>query len=214
LILEIPQSPSSRTSPSSFARDLRESRLTPVEIQRFEAFVNSAFPAKPGQAPLRIVEATEEQDRAGVDYFATSPERHIPIQMKVRAKDCRNFGYDDIALEIVCDIERQLPGWALDVKPIDAYMISLWRDTGRFAGPFLMSRVVAATQTNLSHWAERYPTRTTHSVLPRGLRTQSRFMCVDLTEFQIALASVSVRTFTPLPVFAGSTSTGDSNENK
>lgn len=204
MIIERPAPPSSPAAPSSFARDLEESRLSPAEVACLERFVNAAFPAKPGEAPLRIVTTSEIEDRAGVDYFAISPERHIPLQLKVRAQDCRKFGNNDIALETVCDTERNLPGWAVEQKASDAYLVSYWRDTRRFAGPWRMSRVVAATVTKRSEWESRYGIRSTFSNVG-GLRTESRYFFVPMDEFERAVAWVS--TTTSASVFSAPTST-------
>ena len=97
-----------------------------------------------------IEQAQENADRSGTDYWALRQDLPpLSIDVKVRSKDCQNFGNDDLALE-TWSVLNETPGWTRNEKKRTDFVLWFWQDTGRF---FLIS-FPALCKTFSRYWQE------------------------------------------------------------
>lgn len=111
---------------------------------------------------IRIRPCENEQvDRAGVDVWVDCHNgKSLGIDLKIRQVDCRNFGQDDVALEIVSNIQSGTPGWAIKPGPKTDYIVPIWTDTWR-ALKLPAEGLQRAVNANLEQWWKLYPARLT-----------------------------------------------------
>lgn len=104
-------------------------------------------------------QATPKEDHKGCDiYLRTANGREIGIDLKIRDKDCRAFGNDDVALEI-SSVEGAKTGWTLDTSKTTEYIVWYWRDTQRIhIVPFALLQ--AAFIKYQQEWIDTYSTAT------------------------------------------------------
>lgn len=94
-----------------------------------------------------------KDDKNGVDYWITTNKGNIKgIDLKIRDKD---FGNEDVALEIYSNIEKQTIGWTIDDKKITDYIIWYWCDTKRLLIiDYKQLRILA--KEKIDHWEDKY----------------------------------------------------------
>jgi len=80
-----------------------------------------------------VIRASEQEDRDGVDYWALRPPaRRLGIDLKVRNRDYRADGKDDLALETWSVWEQGKVGWTRDVTKNTDFICWYFLDSGRF----------------------------------------------------------------------------------
>ena len=96
---------------------------------------------------LALHRSNEANDRIGIDYFLENHKGHITnIDMKIREKD---FGKDDLALEIWQCQRREIIGWSRDYRKQTDYVCWIFEDTKKICMlPFLP--LVAVVNAHLS----------------------------------------------------------------
>jgi len=106
-----------------------------------------------------IDSATEQDDRAGVDYWVTFPSgQRLGVDLKLR-RDHGDAG--DVALEIwsaepSSDLPGR-PGWSRDPAKITDYVLWVWQDVHRYyLAPYPLLR--RAFETHYLSWADRFRT--------------------------------------------------------
>lgn len=100
-----------------------------------------------------------EDDKAGTDWWVVYPGKKVSIDCKIREKD---FGKDDIALEIWGDIKEGRIGWTLDVSKRTDYVLIYWADTRKFLFlPFC--QLLKAFTDNKDAWIAKYKPKTQDS---------------------------------------------------
>ena len=151
--------------------------------------------------------ATEAEDRHGTDWWVEHRSgKKISVDCKVREKDFRLKGADDLALETWSCIEQRRIGWTRNPAKRTDYILWLWQDTGRWCLiPFPM-----LCQVFVHHW-ERWRTayQTSRQKTPeRGYHSECTF--VPRREVwgeiyrvysgdQVPAPSISPIIWTPLP---------------
>lgn len=100
-------------------------------------------------------------DKQGVDLWVVLDNgKRLAVDVKVREKD---FGKDDLALEVWSVVENQVIGWSLDEKKQTDYILWFWKDTRKFCiVPFPL--LVKAFQHNRLTWLDNceHPKQRTH----------------------------------------------------
>ncbi len=128
-----------------------------------------------------IETSSDSEDRLGADVWLNAYKR-LGIDVKFRAQDCRNFGADDLCLEIQCGNQA---GWALEPGPLTDLFVWIWKDTARFyvCNAFEVS---AVARIMAPKWRSKYA-KTTRSV---GKHEEYQTVCVypPLREFERCLA--------------------------
>ncbi len=104
----------------------------------------------------RVRQASPGEDRDGTDWWVDLVDGHsLSVDLKARAEDWSVRGEDDLALETWSVVEKQAPGWTLDLKKRTDYVLWWWQDTGRWClVPFAMLRTVFFELA--PEWRKRY----------------------------------------------------------
>lgn len=100
----------------------------------------------------RIIQANQQNDRNGIDWWVEMPGYWLKVDCKIREEDpIKKFGQDDLALETWSVIEKKVIGWTLDDAKQTDYVFWIWKDTGRWCiAPFMLLR--KAFQINQKQW--------------------------------------------------------------
>ncbi len=108
----------------------------------------------PGAVRVRV--AGKSDDKNGTDYWVDREcGEALSVDVKVREKDWKPRGCDDLALETWSVLERGRVGWTLDTHKRTDYVLWLWKDTGRWCLiPFPM--LCAVFQDNRDEWCGQY----------------------------------------------------------
>jgi len=95
-------------------------------------------------------------DRNGTDWWVNrGGNTDLSIDAKVRFKDYKPMGSDDLALETYSVMETQKPGWTRDSRKRTDYILWLWQDTGRWViMPFPL--LCSAMQRRWKQWIKAY----------------------------------------------------------
>ncbi len=146
-------------------------------------------------------------DRAGCDYvltYAAFPDIAFSAEIKTRSSDPQRFGKDDLAIEWWSDIERGKPGWSIDPSKRSDFILTVFRDTGRIAGPYRYRELRAAANAHFSDWRASFrPHRQQNS----GWISECSFIPRSALEAAMTatqLPTYSTPTATPLPSWSGS----------
>lgn len=116
---------------TNFFSDLTWSDGIDIDTPVHEILMNSI------EGAVKVERSNLDEDKSGTDYWVTlDSSRRISIDVKARRKD---YGKDDIALEIWSVKEKRKIGWALDRDKKTDYILFLWGDSGRWClVPFVM----------------------------------------------------------------------------
>jgi len=106
---------------------------------------------------LECIKTTREDDLRGIDYYITlTNKKKISVDAKIRQKD---YGKDDLALEIWSKKETNIKGWTLDDDKLSDYIFWYWKDTKRFCLiPFLLLK--ESFKIKLEEWKKKHKTAT------------------------------------------------------
>jgi len=116
---------------------------------------------------IRVQKMDPETDRSGVDWWAElSNGRKVGVDFKGRAKDCRAYGNDDLALETWSVIGSKV-GWTRDASKVCEWILWVWSDTGRFClMPF--PPLCGVFQKNWVRWLQEFPDSTQTTPATKG----------------------------------------------
>lgn len=106
----------------------------------------------------RVRAASQREDRHGTDWWVDGDcGQPLSVDVKVRAKDCAQFGNDDLALETWSVIEPARVGWTRDPTKRTDYILWFWTDTRRWClVPFVM--LCRVFQEKWQEWGRQYGT--------------------------------------------------------
>jgi len=129
---------------------------------------------------IDIVKASLKEDKKGTDWWVKFRNKNqISIDIKARDIDPLKLRLpeDDLILEIWSNIERQIPGWTLDINKRTDYILWFWKPTGRF---LLLSfpKLLYVFKENWKKWKEMYTSRTNKSKGSDGTTWESEYMKV------------------------------------
>lgn len=104
----------------------------------------------------RIIQANQQNDRNGIDWWVEMPGYWLGVDCKVRDIDpIKLYDKDDLALETWSVIEKKVIGWTLDDTKKTDYVFWIWKDTGRWClAPFMLLR--KAFQVHRNDWVVRF----------------------------------------------------------
>lgn len=95
----------------------------------------------------RTIRPSPREDRKGADTKAIVGKRKVHIDYKIRSKDPRTWGEDDLAIELYSVVEKRIRGY--QNKSTD-FLLWIFKDTGRYVlvpfQPFL--------ELYKTHWKE------------------------------------------------------------
>ncbi len=129
---------------------------------------------------VRSRPANLKQDKQGIDWFVElGSGKEVGVDVKVRAKDCQDFGNDDVLLETWSKFKEQKIGWTLDERKQCDYIFYLWADTGRWMLiPFVL--LLKVFRKNQARWTQEYGEKQTSTTNNGGWTT--KFVCVPRRE--------------------------------
>lgn len=157
---------------ADFKRDMAWShaQLTNDELLRI---LKPRFPHCTG-----LKRSSDSEDRAGTDFWLTRQTGNpISIDVKFRTRDCRQFGTDDLCIELQ---SGRVTGWAMDRAKATDYVVWCWADTGRtFIVPF--AQLLSITAMHADQWRKTYGVK---MVPNKTYQTECCF--VPLVEFERA----------------------------
>lgn len=164
-------------APSDFRASLAFSELLPSELSALTEHLTATL-----QRRVLLTRATKDEDRCGTDYWLTFPDAPdlpaMSVDIKVRAKDCRAYGNDDVALEAFGDLTHGVLGWALDDHKRTDLIVFYWRDSKRFAGPVPFTAINEAFTANYTDWVKRFRKATQSSTFGCDARIEPYESCV------------------------------------
>lgn len=78
---------------------------------------------------IRTIKTSDKEDRKGADTKAIVGKRTVHIDYKIRSMDPREWGENDLAIEIHSVIEKRIRGY--QNKTTD-FLLWIFKDSGRF----------------------------------------------------------------------------------
>lgn len=112
--------------------------------------------------------SSKSEDRSGTDWWIKRKgNKPLSVDVKVRSKDYRTRGEDDLALETWSVKEVGKIGWTRDPNRTTDYVLWFWVDTGRWCLiPFQM--LCRVFENKWQEWSMEYGTHTQFTPTPQG----------------------------------------------
>lgn len=108
--------------------------------------------------PLSVRRGTPSENRRGGDYVVCCRRGVRYVDCKIRSEDPRNYGRDDVIVEIMSNAELGNPGWGVDSGRITTDFCWIWRDTRRVL-VIPAAGLWEALRLNLEAWKARFGVR-------------------------------------------------------
>lgn len=164
---------------SDFEADLDQSNGSSEEKMAMKALAQ-AFPGR------FVRKATVAEDMKGADFFVEVDNVEIAIDVKFRKHDCRDFGKNDVCLEIWANQKTKKLGWTRDDTKITDGVLWVWKSSGRWA-LYSFSRLWFLFEGSWADWRRSFGSDRQRSRGKHGKRWKSESVFVPAHKIETAL---------------------------